>query len=357
MECPKCLMDSSALGFEIVNNIECNYCNSFSIDIDLEYENIQQLVETIKVHGKNKKYDCIIGISGGLDSSYLLVKAVEYGLRPLAVHMDNGWNSELAQSNISTLVRKLNIDLYTKVLDWTRYKEMQLAFLKADVIDIELLYDNAMLATLYEQANKYDIKFILGGTNHKMEGLRMPLNWVWYKFDGKMIKAICKKFGVSVKQFPMMTLFKWIYYRKITKIKWISLLDYIDFNKLDATNILVNSYDYKKYPFKHYENVFTRFYQGYILVKKFGVDKRRLHLSNLILSNQLTRDEGLLLLNSQPYEDQQLKIDKQFVLSKLDMSQMELEEYLKRPSKSHFEFASDLPLHDWLIKFNKLLSK
>jgi N-acetyl sugar amidotransferase len=350
-------MDNSAVDFEIVNNIECNYCNSFSINIDLEYENIQQLIDRIKADGKNKTYDCIIGISGGLDSSYLLVKAVEFGLRPLAVHMDNGWNSELAQSNISTLVRKLNIDLYTKVLDWTSYKQMQLAFIKADVIDIELLYDNAMLATLYEQAKKYGIKYILGGTNHKMEGLRMPLNWVWYKFDGKMIKSICKKFGVSVKQFPMMTLFKWIYYRKISKIKWISMLDYIDFNKVDATSTLVNTYDYKKYPFKHYENVFTRFYQGYILVKKFGIDKRRLHLSNLILSNQLNRDEGLHLLNSDPYEDQQLKIDKQFVLSKLDLSHNDLDEYLNRPAKSHFEFASDLPLHNSLIKLNNLISK
>lgn len=351
--CPKCLMDSSALGFEIIDNDGCNYCKSFSAELDLEYKHIDHLLDTIKKGSRNRKYDCIIGISGGLDSSYLLVKAKELGLNPLAVHMDNGWNSELAQSNISNLVKKLSIDLYTHVLDWQVFKKMQLAFLKADVIDIELLYDNAMLAVLYDQAAKNNIKCIIAGTNHKMEGLRMPLNWVWYKFDGRMIKSICNKLNTSYKGYPMMTLFKWIYYRKVRKIKWISLLDYIDFNKEEATNYLVNNFNYKKYPYKHYENVFTRFYQGFILYNKFKVDKRKLHLSNLILTNQLSREEGLRLINENPYNPRNLEEDLAYVLAKLGISDKEFDEYMKREPQPHFKYISDIKYLKCLLTISR----
>ncbi len=357
INCPKCLMDSTAEDFQIINKYECNYCNSYSTNPVLEYKNLNNLLDKIKFYGKKNKYDCIIGISGGLDSSYLLVKAKEFGLNPLAVHMDNGWNSELAQSNISNLVKSLNIDLYTEVLDWNTFKNMQIAFLKADVIDIELLYDNAMLAVLYQQAKKHNIKFILGGTNHKMEGLRMPLNWVWYKFDGKMIKSICNFYKISCRNYPMMTLFKWLYYRKICKIKWVSLLDYFDFDKIEATNYLVDKFSYKKYPYKHYENVFTRFYQGYILLNKFGIDKRKLHLSNLILSNQLTRDEGIRLLQENPYDENQLRIDKNYVLSKLGLNNNDFEEYIKRPPKSHRIFLTDILLYNKLLKIYNFIKK
>jgi N-acetyl sugar amidotransferase len=348
-------MDSSAEGFQIVNEFECNYCNSFLPDPLLEYVNLSNLLDKIKFQGKNNKYDCIIGISGGLDSSYLLVKAKEFGLRPLAVHMDNGWNSELAQSNISNLVKTLNIDLYTEVLDWDTFKNMQIAFLKSDVVDIELLYDNAMLAVLYQQAKKYNIKFILGGTNHKMEGLRMPLNWVWYKFDGKMIKSICNTYKVSFKKYPMMTLLKWVFFRKIFNIKWISLLDYFDFDKIEATNYLIEKFNYKKYPYKHYENVFTRFYQGYILLNKFDIDKRKLHLSNLILSKQLSRDQGLKLLQENPYEESQLRIDKNYVLSKFGISDADFDDYINRPVKSHLEYNSDLAIYNKLLKIYRFI--
>lgn len=351
--CPKCLMDSSALDFEIIDNDGCNYCKSFSAELELEYKNIRHLVDTIQKESGKRKYDCIIGISGGLDSSYLLVKAKEFGLNPLAVHMDNGWNSELAQSNISNLVKKLGIDLYTHVLDWQVFKKMQLAFLKADVIDIELLYDNAMLEVLYDQAAKNNIKYIIAGTNHKMEGLRMPLNWVWYKFDGRMIKSICNKFNTSYKGYPMMTLFKWIYYRKFRKIKWISLLDYIDFNKEDATNHLINNFNYKKYPYKHYENVFTRFYQGYILYNKFKVDKRKLHLSNLILTNQLSREEGLKLINENPYNPRNLEEDLAYVLAKFGISYKEFDEYMKREPQSHYKFKSDIKFLKGLLSISR----
>jgi N-acetyl sugar amidotransferase len=335
-------MDSTALGFEIIENDGCNYCKSFSSELELEYKDINYLLDTIKRGARKNKYDCIIGISGGLDSSYLLVKAKELGLNPLAVHMDNGWNSELAQSNISNLVKKLDVDLYTHVLDWQVFKKMQLAFLKADVIDIELLYDNAMLAVLYDQAAKNNIKYIIAGTNHKMEGLRMPLNWVWYKFDGQMIKSICDKFNTPYKGFPMMTLYKWIYYRKFRRIKWISLLDYIDFNKDEATDHLVNNFSYKKYPYKHYENVFTRFYQGFILYYKFKVDKRKLHLSNLILTNQLTREEGLKLISEIPYSPKNLEEDLSYVLAKFGISDKEFDEYMKREPQPHIKYKSDI---------------
>jgi hypothetical protein len=238
-------------------------------------------------------------------------------------------------------------------LDWQVFKKMQLAFLKADVIDIELLYDNAMLAVLYDQASKNNIKYIIAGTNHKMEGLRMPLNWVWYKFDGRMIKSICNKFNTSYKGYPMMTLFKWIYYRKVRKIKWISLLDYIDFNKDEATNYLVNNFSYKKYPYKHYENVFTRFYQGFILYNKFKVDKRKLHLSNLILTNQLSREEGLKLINENPYNPRNLEEDLAYVLAKFGISDNEFDEYMKREPQPHYKYKSDIKYLKYLLTISR----
>ena len=183
--CSRCLMDTTASQIKFDEKNICNYCSDFLIrnedqnkktDIDLN-----KLIEKIKSDGKNKAYDCIVGVSGGVDSSYVLYKVVELGLRPLAVHLDNGWNSELAQNNIPNLVTKLNVDLYTKIVDWEEYKNLQEAFFYSNVIDIELLLDNAMLAINYQMANKYGIKYILSGTNTSTEGFKIPSNWSWFK--------------------------------------------------------------------------------------------------------------------------------------------------------------------------------
>jgi len=340
-------MDTTAEGITFDSNGYCNYCTEFlellkkpKRKVNL---NLEELVDRIKKDGKEKDYDCIVGISGGIDSSYTLVKVKELGLRPLAAHMDNGWDSELAANNIKNLITGLGVDLYTHVIDWDEYRNLMQAFFDADVIDIELLYDNAMLAVCYQQAKKFGIKYILAGTNTSTEGMRMPQNWNWFKFDKKNIKSLAKRNKVKIKTFPEIGTLDYIFYEFILKIKWISFLDYLpEYNKFEALNILQNKFNYKPYPYKHYESVFTRFYQGYILPKKFNVDKRKLHLSTLIISGQMTREEALADLQKIPYpSEKDLKEDIEYFLKKMRWTKEQLDEYLSRPEKPHTLYGSE----------------
>ena len=345
--CSRCLMDTTASQIKFDEKNICNYCSDFLIrnedknkktDIDLN-----KLLEKIKSDGKNKDYDCIVGVSGGVDSSYVLYKVVELGLRPLAVHLDNGWNSELAQNNISNLVTKLNVDLYTKIVDWEEYKNLQEAFFCSNVIDIELLLDNAMLAINYQMANKYGIKYILSGTNTSTEGFKIPSNWSWFKNDKKNIYAIAHKFKkIRPLTMPTFGTFDFIYYELYKKIKWVLFLDYFNYVKNDAISILEKKCNFKKYQYKHYESVFTRFYQGYILPKKFNVDKRKLHLSNLICTNQMSRAEGLKILQRPCYETgEEEKKDKKYFLKKMGWSEEKLKNYIKEKEVTHDFYKSE----------------
>ena len=282
-QCNRCVMDTTASEIVFDENGNCNFCNTFLKKLDAQNTNKVELkndlINKIKKDGRGKKYDCIIGVSGGVDSSYVLHLAKEEGLRILAVHMDNGWNSELATNNISNLVNELNIDLYTHVINWEEYRDMMESFFKANVIDIEILYDNSMTAVNFNLAKKYKTKYILSGQNLSTEGMQMPKSWNWLKLDAKNIKAIHKKYGTQkIKTFPLISTMQWIYCEYFKGIKWLPLLDYFEYNKNNALNLLENKYGYKPYPYKHYESVFTRFYQGYILPNKFKVDKRKLHL-------------------------------------------------------------------------------
>ncbi len=285
-------MDDSARGFALNEAGYCNFCIDFQAsDPLMDSGNENELFQITK--SPKNEYDCVVGVSGGVDSSMVLVKAVDLGLRPLAVHMDNGWNSELSQNNISNLVNGLGVDLVTHVIEWGEYKKLMQAFINANVIDIELLYDNAMLEVNYATAKKFGIKTILAGTNKRTEGMAMPSNWGWYKMDGRNIKSIAYSHGIkNFDTFPIFTLKKYIIYKYLHKIKWISALDYLNYDKNSALEILQNNHDYKPYPYKHYESIFTRFYQGYILPRKFGVDKRKLHLSTLIMTNRIEQRKG-----------------------------------------------------------------
>jgi len=356
--CKRCLMDETAKDIKFTES-GCNYCDDFMKILDNPPKvidvSLNELVDKIKKDGKNKPYDCIVGLSGGVDSSYTLVKVKELGLRPLAVHMDNGWNSELAANNIKNLVEKLGVDLYTHVIDWNEYKNLMEAFFKADVIDIELLYDNAMLAVDYNLANKYDIKYILAGTNTSTEGMKMPKNWNWFKWDKKNIKSLAKLENVKLDTFPAIGTLDRVYYQFIKKIQWISFLDYLDsYNKFEVLEILQKDYDYKPYPYKHYESIFTRFYQGFILPIKFGVDKRKHHLSTLILSGQLEKKEALKQLKEIPYPSEEDLIDDiEYFLKKMGWNKEKLLDYLKRPEKSHMEYGSEKELWDKLARIYK----
>jgi len=369
--CNRCVMDTSAENITFSNEGICNYCTDFldrfepdcKKDAAFRDEELQRFVKQIKDFGRGKPYDCIVGVSGGVDSSWVLVNTVRLGLRPLAVHMDNGWNSELAQHNIASLVRHLNVDLFTYVVDWEEYRQLMQAFFDADVIDVELLYDNAMLAVNYQQAAKYGIKFILSGTNQATEGMRIPANWNWFKFDSKNIKALGEKEGqVKLKTFPRIGTLEYIYYEYLLGIHWVSFLDFLDYKKFDALHTLQQKYSYKPYPYKHYESIFTRFYQGYLLPQKFGVDKRRLHLSNLIMSSQLTREEALEDLKNIAYSSEEaLEQDKVYFLKKMKWTPEQLKNYLQRPEKPHDSYPSEKVLWDFcrnaLFRLNKIRGK
>ena len=358
--CTRCIMDTTASDITFDDQGICNYCTNFLLHSGsvLAPSNTQtkdtlaSLVSDIKKHGRNKAYDCIVGVSGGVDSSWVLLQAKEMGLRPLAVHMDNGWNTELAQNNIANIVKDLNVDLYTHVINWTEYRALMQSFFDANVIDIELLYDNAMLAVNYQLAAKTGVKYILSGNNQATEGMAIPPNWNWFKYDKRNIKAVAKKFGgVSLKTFPAMGTFNFIWYAFIKGIRWTPFLDLMDYNKFDALNELKQKHNYKPYPYKHYESIFTRFYQGYLLPKKFGIDKRKHHLSTLIMASQMSREEALTDISHIPYpsvSDQNNDI--KYFLKKMGWSEEVLNNYLITPKVEHDAYPSEK--HLW----NKLSS-
>ena len=364
--CKRCIMDTTAKDIQFDENGICNYCNEFLLRsghiLEKKSEERERertsLVNEIKKRGTGKSYDCIVGVSGGVDSSWVLVQAVNLGLKPLAVHMDNGWNSELAQNNIYNLIQKLGVDLYTHVIDWTEYRALMQAFFEADVVDVELLYDNAMLAVNYKMAARHGVQFILGGTNQATEGMRMPPDWNWFKFDKRNIKAIGQKFSKQrLRTFPAMGTFDYIYYEFLKKIHWVSFLDYFDFNKAEALKILQNEFSYKPYPYKHYESIFTRFYQGYLLREKFGVDKRKVHFSTLVAANQLTREEALRGTEGIAYpSSNDLEDHKKYFLKKMNWSEDDLKRYLARVPKSHADYPTEKPLWNFLAKMRKKVS-
>lgn len=365
--CKRCVMDTSAEEISFDSNGVCNFCTEFlersgtviHESSATKSRKLHEFAEKVKFDGKNKRYDCIIGVSGGVDSSWVLVQAIRLGLRPLAVHMDNGWNSELAQNNIANLVQSLGVDLHTHVIDWNEYKMLMQAFFDADVIDVELLYDNAMLAVNYKLAAKYGVKYILAGTNQATEGMSMPNNWNWFKYDKKNIKSIAKRMvGVKLNTFPAFGTLDLIWSKFVRGIMWSSILDLMDYNKFEAMNELKNLYRYKPYPYKHYESIFTRFYQGYILPKKFGVDKRRIHLGTLVASGQLTRDEALKDLEGIPYHSpQELEEDRLYFIKKMGWTLDQLNEYLARSPISHREYGSEIDLWKTLEAMRRSLKK
>lgn len=346
-------MDQSASDIEFDQQGICNYCRRFEetlrtyrpIDTAQLQLRLDEFVDRVKSDGKNKPYDCIVGISGGADSAYALYLAKKNGLRPLAVHMDNGWDSELAANNIENLVRKLDVDLHTHVINWQEYKQLMQALFDADVIDIELLYDNAMLAVNHQMAAKHGIKWILGGTNTSTEGMEIPPSWNWFKYDKKNIIALGQRANTKPKTFPTIGIKEYTYYRFVRGIKWVSFLDYINYVKNDLIQTIVDELGYRTYPYKHGESVFTRFYQGHILPTKFGVDKRKIHFSTLILSGQLDRKDAIAKLEEPPYSNQsELKTDIEYFLKKMGWTQRQLDEYLARPEISHAHYGTEKPL-------------
>ena len=348
VECKNCILDSNDdPNLQLDENGMCNHCHYYYdqekefIKTGAEAENLMNdTIRQIKDFGKNRKYDCLVGLSGGVDSSYVAYLAKQKGLRALCVHFDNGWNSELAVMNIQNIVNKLGFDLYTYVINWDEFKDLQLAYLKASVIDIEVLTDHAIFGTLFKIAKENDIKYVLGGLNIVTEGI-LPYHWTYNKKDYINIKAIHKEFGTrQLDTFPFLD-------KKMKKfisqsgVDFVNYLNWVPYVKNDVKKLLQKEIDWRDYGGKHYESIWTRFYQGYILPTKFNVDKRKAHLSTMICSGQITRDEALEEMKQPPYDQAQLKIDKEFVLKKLDLSEKEFDDIMKLPVRNHREFETE----------------
>lgn len=353
--CSKCVMDSTDTALTLDENGVCNHCRdyeqmrqSWNLEALVEKNEIKTLFEKIKSNAKGKQYDCIVGLSGGVDSSYIALLAKEYGLNPLCVHLDNGWNSELAVANIHSIVKTLNFDLYTHVIDWEEFKDLQRSFFKANVVDIEVLSDHAIFGVIMQLAKKYKIKAILSGANISTEFV-MPRTWVHRKQDLTNIKDIQSKFGtLKIKSFPQVSTLSHVISMYVLKYKVYKPLNYIHYNKEQVKTILKEKLNWRDYGGKHHESLFTKFYQAHILPTKFNIDKRKAHLSTLICSGQTTRLLALEELKKPLYNPAELPQDFEFVCKKLDFTIDEMNTYLKTPPRSHFEFKTDQWIFDIL---------
>jgi len=305
---------------------------------------LEAIATKIKEAGKDQEYDCIMGLSGGVDSTYVALLAKQLGLRPLAVHFDNGWNSELSVMNIENIVNKLGFDLYTYVINWEEFKDLQLSYLKASVVDIEAITDHAIFASLYRLAGERNIKYILSGTNVQTENT-LPKSWIFNKSDHRNIKAIHKAYGkVQLKTFPFMDAKVKRYYQQIKGVSSVSVLHYADYNKELVKKRIQEELGWRDYGGKHYESIWTRFYQGYILPTKFKIDKRKAHLSDLIFGGQITKEQALEELAKPIYDPAQFKTDFDFVLKKFGLTAEEWNAIMAIPPRSHYDFDYEKPI-------------
>lgn len=357
--CTKTIMDTSDP--DIVfdkDGVSNHYYRYLEMKQKAGFENAEErdsacnnLITTIKQDGKGKKYDCIIGVSGGVDSTYVayLVKK-QFGLNPLAVHFDNGWNSELAVKNIEKTLNKLGIDLFTYVVDWEEFKSLQIAFLEASTPDGEVPTDHAIIATLYRLAAKYNVKYILNGVNVESESI-MPIRWGYGYYDLPYIKDVNDKFGTTkLKSYPKLSLQKLAYYNKIKKIQFIPILNYVEYFKEDAMKVIQEELGWIYYGGKHYESIYTRFYQAHVLPKKFKIDKRRAHYSNLICSGQMTRAQALEEIKK-PTCDQELEQqDLEYFLKKLQLSGADYKRIMNAPVKFFTDYKNNKGLIDRIKK-------
>lgn len=347
--CSRCIMDTTDPDIDFDENGHCNHCRSYFNRISTEAfsdserpQRLERLVETIKREGIGKDYDCIIGVSGGVDSTTVAFTVRKFGLRPLAVHFDNGWDSELAVDNIKKTLSMLNIDLYTHVVDWDEFRDLQLAFLKASISNAEIPTDHGIFALLFQVAAQQKVRFILTGSNLASEGILLPISWGYYSQDLRLIKDIHRKFGkIPLKTFPQISLCDYLYYVYVKGIRQVPFLNYINYNKFEAMKMIQKEICWRPYGGKHYESIYTRFYQGYILLKKFRYDKRRVHLSTLVCSGIMSREDALKEIATDPYAGHNLEEDKEFVIKKLCLTEDEFNRIMNLPVKTFKDYSSN----------------
>jgi len=347
--CANCVMDTTDPEIRFDENGRCDFCDNYYNSIlpswhpdEVGAKELQVIAEKIKQDGKSKKYDCIIGISGGADSSYLTYIAKEkLGLRPLMLLVDTGWNLNVANENVKKLIKALNLDLETIVIDWEEMKDLQVAFFKSQVPYQDTPQDHVIFAGLYNYAAKHGIKYVLTGANYSTEGVKIPYEWT-YLNDIRMIRDIHRKFGRHpLKTFPLCGMFKYrIFYRYFKGMRVIHPLNMIPYHKEEAIAELEKKFGWQQYANKHYENIFTRFYEGYWLPKKFGYDKRKCYFSSLILTGQMTREEALEKLTQQPYDEKIAMQDLDYIVEKLDLSKEEFLELMKGDNKTFRDYKN-----------------
>lgn len=348
--CTNCVMDTSDSKIVFDERGVCDHCNTFYRKIKPNWHTdergrnaLDELVAQIRKQGQGREFDCIIGMSGGIDSSYLTYVAKEQlGLRPLVFHVDGGWNSQIAVNNIEKLVDGLGLDLYTHVIDWSEMRDLQLAFFKSGVPHIDTPQDHAFFATMYNFAEQHRVKYILTGANYSTECVRNPIEWMYYQSDSIQLRDIHRRFGTQpLKSFPITSILRHKVYLPYFKgIRVVRPLNYIPYVKQEAMELLQSKFGWQPYPQKHFESRFTRFYESYWLPKKFGYDTRRVQYSSLILTGQMTREEALEKLALSPWDEQTIQQEFEYVAAKLGISIEELQGYLQAPNKTYRDYKS-----------------
>lgn len=355
--CTNCVMDTSDSNITFDHQGVCDHCNGFRTHVAPKWhpnETGRQMfastVEEIRQSGKGKEFDCIIGLSGGLDSSYLLHLVVtEFQLRPLVFHVDGGWNTDIAVNNIQVMVDKLGLELFTEVINWEEMKDFQLAFFKSGVPHIDIPQDHAFVATLYQFANNHNIKYILNGGNISTECVRNPLEFLYYGTDMRQIRDIQKRFcTIDLNTYPFSDiLFHKVYLRYIRGLKVVKPLDWMPYTKAMARETLSREYGWMPYPQKHFESRFTKFYEGYWLPERFGFDTRRVQFSSLILTGQMTREDALCQLERPAYDPETIAHEFDYIAKKLGITSEELRGYFEMPLKSYRDYDNSL----WMFNF------
>ncbi len=365
--CTNCIMDTTDPEIYFDENGVCNHCLKFENQLKKNWftneegkKKLDAIINQIKIDGKNKKYDCVIGLSGGVDSSYLayILRKLYPELRILAIHIDGGWNSELAVHNIENIVKILGIDLYTGVVPWEEMQDLQLAFFKSQLANQDVPQDHTFFATLYHVANKNGIKYFLSGGNLATESI-LPSSWGYNAMDATQLKAVHKKFGKKkLKKYEIVSFFKRkVYYPYFKKFRIIRPLDFLPYLKDEAKETIKSELNWRDYGGKHHESKFTKFFQAHWLPTKFGFDKRKAHLSSLIVSGQMTRDEALKELEKPLYDETELKEDKEFISKKLGISLEEFETIMQQSNKTFLDYPSDYKKDIFFSNLKKKIKK
>ena len=345
--CTRCIMDTTDPDISFDAAGVCNHCSGwfkrariYSLPIEDRTRQLHALVEEIKRRGHRRDYDCIIGVSGGVDSSYLAIKVKELGLRPLAIHVDNGWNSDKAVGNIKRILDPLHIDLSTLVLNWKEFRELQLAFLRASTPDSEIPSDHAIVAAFYQASARYHVNYCINGVNFRTEGIHVR-EWSQGHLDSRYVRSVYRQFTHKrLQHFPLISVPRLVLSIVLHRPRWVFLLDYLDYDKTAAKRLLAESYGWQDYGGKHYESVYTRFYQGWILPHKFGYDKRRMHLSTLVCSGQMTRAAALEEIASPAYPPDWVEPDTVFVAKKLGITREEFAAIMAAPKRRYSDFPN-----------------